>query len=115
MYVCVCAFLKFAICWLCDLEKNLTSLCLNCHTYKNRHNNVIQIKTMLKNVSFHYYHYYCYFYMVLLLERGPGPKLVYRPVVCGFLSWYRKDFTIGVQVIMRVNLLKLGIVKQGRV
>ena len=34
------------------------------------------------------------------------------PVVCGFLTLCRKDFTTQVQVILRVRLLELGVVKQ---
>ena len=34
------------------------------------------------------------------------------PIVCGFLTSCRKDFTARVQVILRVRLLRLGTVKQ---
>ena len=35
-------------------------------------------------------------------------------VACGFLTSCRKDFTIRVQVTLRIDLLKLGTMKQGR-
>ena len=35
-----------------------------------------------------------------------------QPIVCGFLTSCRKDFIIQVQVILRVHLLKLGLVTQ---
>ena len=37
-----------------------------------------------------------------------------QPVVCGFLTSCRKDFTVRVQVIFRGHLLKLGTVKRRR-
>ena len=48
--------------------------------------------------------------------QGPGPEWVCPgpAVACGFLTSCRKDFTTRVQVTMRLNLLKLGTVKQGR-
>ena len=47
---------------------------------------------------------------------GPGPEqgCLGPAVLCGFLTSCRKDFTTPVQVSMRVRVLKLGTVKQGR-
>lgn len=41
-------------------------------------------------------------------ERGWSESALGCPVVCGFLTSYRKNFTMGVQVILRVELLKLA-------
>ena len=48
--------------------------------------------------------------------QGSGPEGVCRgpAVVCAFLTSCRKDFTTRVQVTIRIHLLKLGTVKQGR-
>ena len=39
---------------------------------------------------------------------GPKPVCLGPVVVCGFLTWCRKDFTTRVQVTVRIHLLKLG-------
>ena len=52
----------------------------------------------------------------VLLDKGSDPVQVclWPAVVCKFFTLCRKDFTTGVQVTMKVRLLKLGAVKQGR-
>ena len=52
----------------------------------------------------------------VLLDRGVAQSGAAqgRLVVCGFLLSCRKDFTTRVQVAIRVRLLELGTVRQGR-
>ena len=48
----------------------------------------------------------------MLPDRSPERACLGPAVVCGFLTSCRKDFTTGVQVAMKMHLLKLGTVKQ---
>ena len=53
-------------------------------------------------------------WIVTRQEPGPAWVCIEPAIVRGFLTSCRKDFTTRVQVTIRIHLLKLGTVKQGR-
>ena len=93
------------------LREDLLVLTWRTHSPRNTPHPKPKHKEVLIN-----HHGVCPQTVILLPDKGPGPERVCLgpAVMCGFLTSCRKDFTIRVQVTLRIDLLKLGTMKQGR-